>query len=66
MRIFGHFHIKDDRKKYCPECSHPLKRMDNEADTNYLCKKCGLMTYNHFKYEAEFVERGSINIKHIK
>lgn len=66
MKLFGHFYIADDRKKYCPVCGAELKKTSNAADETYLCKKCGLMTYNHFKYETEFIERGSINIKHIK
>lgn len=57
MKLFGHFHLTDDRKKYCPKCSKPMKNISNEADTVFYCKKCGTMTYNSFKYEAEFREK---------
>ena len=57
MKLFKHFYIADDRKKYCPVCGKPMKRLNNVADETYLCKKCGAMTFNSFKYEAEFKER---------
>jgi len=65
MKI-GHFYIADDRKKYCPQCGNPMKDISNVADKVYFCKKCGATTYNSLKYEAEFIERGSIKIKHVK
>ena len=48
------------KKKICPTCGRVMKDVSNVADTVYYCKKCGTMTYNSFKYEAEFRERGAI------
>lgn len=49
--------FRREKKKICPYCGGGLTDMGNVADVSYFCKKCGLMTYNSYKYVGEFRER---------
>lgn len=52
--------FRKEKKKICPNCGGKLIDTGNVADISYFCKRCGLMTYNFYKYEGEFKERANI------
>lgn len=50
----------DSRKHHCPRCGREWVAKQNDADTVYHCKKCGLITYDSRRYLATFEDR-SVN-----
>lgn len=50
-------YVEEKKKSHCPRCGNTWTAKRNAADTVYHCKKCGLTTYDSFKYVATMEDR---------
>ena len=45
------------QRHFCPRCGAEWKQTGNIADHTFVCKKCGMTTYDNRKYNPIFEEK---------